>query len=768
MDKGSNERGGGPLDLTLHQDGKGTVEGGWILPGDPEWIRESAYLERVLNALGHALGGRKAAATRRGTEVNAATSWLGGASHDNPWDFAQRIALLREAEQGAAREEEVARRLTRQRESPYFGRVDFRETAPEASDHMDPFYIGVGVVEDVERRLLVHDWRSPVASLYYEAEGAVGSYDAPAGPVRGEVGGRRQYVAKNGSLMRASAVDVHLGDELLRERLVEARDAHMHNIVATIQREQNRAIRAPVHSNLVVEGPAGSGKTAVALQRLAYLLYRQQGRLRASRMAAVVPSRLFGDYVSRVLPELGEENPMALVFDEWVAESLPGHAVESIMAFVEAGLHAGSLETALRRFKASRGYLDWLRARTEELSASGLVFRDWGPPGIVWLPAEQWRSWCYETFRRYPMAMRREEMAHAARRAVRARIPEWVRDAMDRMAETVPPLERDGLARRVRAEGDEWRRRVERDAMALAVVDWPATYGDAWRRSPPAGFSSESAPPPVPTPFPFQDAVGIFWMRDQLAAAARFPGVLHVLVDEFEDYGAVQLSLLRSLFPAARFTLVGDPSQASTPHVGGDPAADALILLQGEGPRTESGAVVRLKKAYRSPPGVMTFALQLLHPHEVEDVSAETLGREARPPAAVQLAEDRAVRVLQVRDIIQTEKASGRQRAALVTTTCHEAAAWGDALAQDGWRVALSPSNGLPEGPVVLPWHLAKGLEFDVVLAAGFDRLARSGGDGWRRPLYVASTRTLGGLYLLYGGEWPEPWEAMRLSSSRS
>lgn len=190
---------------------------------------------------------------------------------------------------------------------PYFGRIDFKEDGEEC--RIVPVYIGVHTFYDSKKKInLIYDWRAPISSMFYDHELGKTSYCSPTGEVNGDISLKRQYRIRKGKMeyMIESSLTVH--DDILQKELSSNADDKMKNIVATIQREQNRIIRNEDARVLIIQGVAGSGKTSIALHRIAYLLYLFKGSIFSKDILIISPNKVFADYISNVLPELGEES----------------------------------------------------------------------------------------------------------------------------------------------------------------------------------------------------------------------------------------------------------------------------------------------------------------------------------------------------------------------------------------------------------------------------------------------------------------------------
>lgn len=196
-------------------------------------------------------------------------------------------------------------KLEKLRKSPYFGRFDFRR-----ADRIQnvAYYIGVHDLRDEEtQEAWVHDWRAPVSSLFYDYETGPARYDSPSGMIAGDLTLKRQFRVRGGAMEFMLDTSVNIVDDVLQQELARAPDEGMKNIVATIQRDQNAIIRDAEAHTLIIQGVAGSGKTSIALHRIAFLLYRFKDTLSSSDILIISPNRVFADYIGNVLPELGEE-----------------------------------------------------------------------------------------------------------------------------------------------------------------------------------------------------------------------------------------------------------------------------------------------------------------------------------------------------------------------------------------------------------------------------------------------------------------------------
>lgn len=211
-------------------------------------------------------------------------------------------------------------RLEKMMDSPFFGRVDF---CYEGEDEPEQFYIGIGNFSEKTGHVpLIYDWRAPVSGLFYDYDKGAACYTAPAGVLHGEITSKWQYKIRRGKMVYEFESDVKIDDDILKAELGSNGDVQLKNIVRTIQKEQNAIIRNTKDKIMVIQGAAGSGKTSVALHRIAYLLYHDREHLKSSNILVLSPNSVFSDYISHILPELGEENIQEMSFDLYAYKEL--------------------------------------------------------------------------------------------------------------------------------------------------------------------------------------------------------------------------------------------------------------------------------------------------------------------------------------------------------------------------------------------------------------------------------------------------------------
>ena len=631
-------------------------------------------------------------------------------------DHIDKVALRQTIEQ-KMRSAEVLReqqeKLLKLRRSPYFGRLDFaREDTPSAQG--TPYYIGIHDLRDeATGEVLVHDWRAPISSMFYDYEIGPAGYEAPSGEIRGRLERKRQFRIRDGRMELMLETGVNIVDDVLQDELGRASDDGMKNIVATIQRDQNAIIRNSDAHTLIIQGVAGSGKTSIALHRIAFLLYRFKDTLTSDDILILSPNRVFADYIGNVLPELGEEQVAEIQMETLADEILEGkYRFQTFFEQTELLLAKG--DEALRdriAVKSSRDFLDQIDAYADHLEATSFQAADWWAGRCI-VP-----DWFFlETWNRYRGMPTKERIGHVVEKATKQFFFHYRRE--------LEKEERQDLRRAIRGM-------VRQTTLRQAYKELFTWMGrpDLFK---PAGGKLEYA-----------DVFPLIYLKMRLEGVENPRNkVKHLLVDEMQDYTPVQYAVLAKLFPC-RKTVLGDATQSVNPYSASN-AESIQKTLRASAPMT-------LTKSYRSSWEIMQFALAI-----APNADLEPMPRYGEAPKVV-ACKTPAAAVTRIAAEVERFEASDHTSMAVIAKTqkqadrLHRKLGEGDVQAQ-----LLSPaSSGFSRGVVVCTPHLAKGLEFDhVVVADASDKTYRSEMD--RGLLYVACTRAMHRLTLVAAGA-PSP-----------
>ena len=600
------------------------------------------------------------------------------------------------------------KRLTKILAIPYFGRIDFLEK--KENSKVMPIYIGIHTFYDPESRAtLIHDWRAPVSSMFYDHELGEAGYRSPSGEIKGVISLKRQYRIRGGKMefMIESALTVH--DDILQKELSSNADDKMKNIVATIQREQNRIIRNEDIRTLIIQGVAGSGKTSIALHRIAYLLYTFRDSISSKDILIISPNKVFSDYISNVLPELGEETVPETSMEQILSGVLEHkYKYQTYFGLVNELLEKPSSSLIDRiAYKASFGFISELDKFILHIENTYFKAADVKLTKYITIPApfieEQ-----YLRFNRYPIRRRFDAMA------------DYMLDMLKiQYAFTVTTAGRNLLKKGIR--------------LMFAGNNDIQVYKDffKWTNNP-GMFKMRKG-----HTLEYSDLAPLAYLHLALEGNGNQPfRVKHLLIDEMQDYSPIQYKVIQKLFPC-RKTVLGDAGQSVNPY--GSSTAETIQKS------LTASEIMKLCKSYRSTFEITDFA-QKIHPN----AELEPVARHGEKPQILQFGS--AVEELSgIMGLISTYRKSGYKSLGIICKTEQQAREMADMLKSYANDISFlsSQSSAFVQGIVIISAHMAKGLEFDEVIIPQTDeRNYRSEID--KSMLYVAVTRAMHRLTLTF------------------
>lgn len=600
------------------------------------------------------------------------------------------------------------KRLTKILAIPYFGRIDFLEK--KENSKVMPIYIGIHTFYDPESRAtLIHDWRAPVSSMFYDHELGEAGYRSPSGEIKGEISLKRQYRIRGGKMefMIESALTVH--DDILQKELSSNADDKMKNIVATIQREQNRIIRNEDIRTLIIQGVAGSGKTSIALHRIAYLLYTFRDSISSKDILIISPNKVFSDYISNVLPELGEETVPETSMEQILSGVLEHkYKYQTYFGLVNELLEKPSSSLINRiAYKASFGFISELDKFILHIENTYFKAADVKLTKYITIPApfieEQ-----YLRFNRYPIRRRFDAMA------------DYMLDMLKiQYTFTVTTTGRNLLKKEIR--------------LMFAGNNDIQVYKDffKWTNNP-GMFKMRKG-----HTLEYSDLAPLAYLHLALEGNGNQPfRVKHLLIDEMQDYSPIQYKVIQKLFPC-RKTVLGDAGQSVNPY--GSSTAETIQKS------LTASEIMKLCKSYRSTFEITDFA-QKIHPN----AELEPVARHGEKPQILQFGS--AVEELSgIMGLISTYRKSGYKSLGIICKTEQQARKMADMLKSYANDISFlsSQSSAFVQGIVITSAHMAKGLEFDEVIIPQTDeRNYRSEID--KSMLYVAVTRAMHRLTLTF------------------
>ncbi|WP_040950006.1 RNA polymerase recycling motor HelD [Gorillibacterium massiliense] len=721
----------------------------------------------------------------------------------------QQAAVLSERERRHRQLIQQWKSLNRLMVSPYFGRIDFLEDGQKENEQV---YVGVSSFVDTNgMSFLIYDWRTPIASLYYDYPPGEASFETPGGLISGTMTLKRQYQISDGQLRNVFDSSLTIGDELLQQVLGKGANPQMKSIVATIQREQNAIIRNDESRMLMVQGAAGSGKTSAALQRVAYLLYKHRDRLKADQIVLFSPNPMYNSYVSTVLPELGEENMQQTTFQEyleyWLGAEMrledPFDQLEYVLSDEKKPGYAARLSGI--KYKSSEAYLQALQNYALWLGRKGMRFNAIRFRDRDVITAEQMEKQFYSYDPSVRLGNRVNLLQEWLLRELsllerKEREQLWVQEELnyldnEQYAEAYKALRKEegvfhfaeqfvdafnmrpGQGQQedddfdfAKKEEDLLRRMVvkerfkplKRSVKRMEFIDMICLYVQLFDGV--ASYQEMTKEADVPECWPdicsgtreklsraelfYEDATPYLFLKELVEGVRTNTEVRHVFVDEGQDYSMFQYVFLKKLFPYARMTVLGDFGQAIfTQSMNLHEDDSPLIRLFG----LEDTSRIFLIRSYRSTREIVEFTKSML-PHGEAIVPFDRGGRK---PLLLKMASSKE-RTKRIAADVAALQAEGFPSIAVITKTeaeSHEAFEVLNAAGCQELTLISKKTPAFEKGVMVIPAYLAKGVEFDAVLIydASTQTYRR---ESERKLFYTACTRAMHRLLLYSVGEW--------------
>lgn len=652
--------------------------------------------------------------------------------------------------------------------SPYFGRIDILDPG---EDEPETLYIGTASLMNEDKTdFLVYDWRAPISGVYYNGNLGPVKYETPAGVQKTKLVKKRQFTIKNGQITNMFDTNDTVGDELLQAALGEQNDQYMHNIVATIQQEQNDIIRDTRSDLLLVQGVAGSGKTSAILQRIAYLLYHSRAELNADQIVLFSPNNLFSHYISEVLPSLGERNMRQVTLAGFLRRRFEGLNVETLFdRYEERQTETG--DHAVADFLEGAAVMDAVQDYVRHLPVDQFQFADLTFNSQVFFSANH----IQELYQALPKTMTAaDRLVHLKNRLIRElqhRVREeakkdWVAKELDDL--DVQQLHRLYGKRTIddfKDENEQYaylaRRYTKRRLRVVAdaiynnyFIDFFNQYEQFLRQVKlPKEVSKRGW---VDTIAEYQSEIEyhrlklmhtapLMYLRDLMTGSGQNQSFQYVFIDEMQDYPLAMLIYLRHAFPRAKFTVLGDSEQALFKPL--QLPQEMLKELSGV-LRAKHPNLISLNRSYRSTKEITDFAKALL-PDGDQVISFTRHGE--KPRLLVRYDQDSLNQALLERVV---EQRTENETVAVLTKNL--------AQAEEVYRFLHRQKvvqlhllhvrdSALPAGVVVLPIYLAKGLEFDSVIAYDVSKANMANVDAIGM-IYTMATRAMHQLTLLSAG----------------
>lgn len=622
----------------------------------------------------------------------------------DPHEMFQNELALQQIDYSGAFAVDVRNRLARLNESPYFGRIDFKELD---ENEAEAFYIGRFTFSH-DHELVIYDWRAPVAGMFYDDEIGSAGYDAPDGRIDGELIRKRQFKISHGQMEYALETSDNIHDEVLQRELSSTSDEKMKSIITTIQKEQNQIIRNENTHTLVIQGVAGSGKTSIALHRIAFLLYRQKDRLTARNVTIISPNKVFGDYISTVLPELGEEPIYEISFTELAEVQL-----EKVIGF-ERGQSPVSADEAVQdqrtQYKATLSFVQEMDRFISRIPEIVITITDYSYD--TFSVSAEWIKKRLDAYQNYPFMQRLALVADDI----------YERFVTDNIMEHELPRPKT-ILKHLKA--------MLRFKNTFALYRY---FYEVQQKSDLFVMVNRQT-------LEWNDVFPFLYLHAAFIGLQESKIIRHLVIDEMQDYAPIQFAVINRIFHCPK-TILGDFGQAinaNHQHTLGD-----LMQLYGQ------ADLVRLNTSYRSTYEIIEFARQIL---AVKELTAIKRHGPMPQMIAAKSGKDELAQIVQ---LIQIFISSSSHSLGII---CKSDAAARQLFEQvsdiTGIHLITPDSKTFDGGISITSVAMSKGLEFDEVILPDVDASAYHTSTD-RNLLYVACTRAMHRLTLLYQGK-PSP-----------
>ena len=616
--------------------------------------------------------------------------------------------------------------------SPYFARIDFKF---DDEDEFEKIYIGRSSLrKNSYQEMYVYDWRSPIASVFYRFMTGEAFYDAPCGRVTGELNLKRQYEIKNGTLEYFFDSDVQIVDEFLRQLLSQNTTAKMKAIVETIQHEQDVVIRDMENDLLMVQGVAGSGKTSIALHRAAYLMYQGlQTKLSANNIMIISPNSIFEQYISNVLPELGEDNVISSVFEDILSELLNGRKIQSRNDFLENLIVNSKYKEISRNsieFKTSSFFREILDQFLIDIPRQWIEFEDVYYEGKC-VVSEQILKDKILGRPETPLGIKLEQLE------------DYILEQIFGTGKGRGHKEEKNLIKQ------EIQKFIKIDIVELYKILFSneAYFYSLLQNSNPSQnikniwkYTKENL---EADSLYYDDAIAIAYLYLKIYGTNKYKNIKQVVIDEAQDYYPLQYEIFNLVFSNAKFTILGDMKQTLAKKEDISFYEQIQKILN-----KKKSSLIMLDKSFRCTNEILNFSLKFIE----QSSQIKSFNRNGDSPK-VYIADNSEIFIDEIVKEIKLCQEKGFQSICLICKTEKNSTYLFNKIKHklDIQLIKNGSASDL-QGVFILPVYMSKGLEFDTVLICDADSQNYHDEDD-KNLLYVACTRALHKLSLFCENE---------------
>ena len=680
------------------------------------------------------------------------------------------------------------RNLIVARSKPYFARVDFQEKEKPSSEK---FYIGkMALIREENQELIIVDWRAPVSNLYYEERLGDAHYVSPEGNVEGQMLVKRQFSINEGKLDEMFDIDITTSDEFLQASLGSSADNRLKEIVSTIQAEQNQVIRADMWRPLIVQGAAGGGKTTIALHRIAYLIYTYEKSFKPENFMIIAPSKLFLNYISDVLPELGVEKTKQTTYEEF-AFNVIGQKFkvndhnQKLIQFVEINKteEQQKYNKLLRNqseLKCSMQFKEIIDQYIESIEKDFIPKEDFKLGGIVVLTYEDINKLFIKDYRKLPIVKRIDEIKKHLQNRLKARkehLSEAIQIKCDRyianakMAMEPSDKRQELIVKAIDKKNDiigklqEHSKSAVKNYIAKISKTNPLQYYRDFLENQGLYYTIVSDKTDKETAdllrsytlqilnsatVDLEDIAPIMYLKFKIYGVDEKIPVRHIVIDEAQDFSVFQFYTLKQIIKDSSFTILGDLSQAIHSYRGIKDWNDINQYVFDE-----KGEMLTLELSYRTSVEIMDAANKVIATlKDRKLIPAKPVIRHGDPVAVMSMLSRKEI-ATDIADKIKGLRKQGLKSIAIICKTAKECEEMHSLFkkGKDSPYVITGKEKEYKSGFLVVPSYLAKGLEFDAVFVADANAESYTTSELDTKLLYVALTRPLHKLYIYHIGE---------------
>ncbi|MGG4038288.1 RNA polymerase recycling motor HelD [Heyndrickxia ginsengihumi] len=659
---------------------------------------------------------------------------------------------------------------------PYFARIDFLRNETNQEERL---YIGKLSLFDKEtQQPIVVDWRSPVANLYYDGRLGDVSYEAEGEQYDGFLSLKRQYIIEDGDLKEIRDIDLTTNDELLQLSLSESSNNRLSEIVATIQEEQNEIIRADLNRPIIVQGAAGSGKTTIALHRLSYFIYTYAEHFRPEQLMILAPNRLFIDYISEVLPELGVENILQTTFIDYVKACIKKnikmtHPEDKLISFIHHELENPERAKMISEFKGSLQFRDILDNYLQDILKTLLPKEDFYVAHFKLYSAKKLRYLMVHEYKYLPYYQRIDKIKRVLQNHVRfkkkamiEKITSFYDQKLDKgLAHKGDPEKRKQYISKVLDKKQEGLAQIQkqlRTAVTSYIKQLPkhdvfyyyhqlvtnealfTRYAKGVIKDEDIHFFCQYQQHLYEKKtYELEDLAALLYMQGKIFGIDKELRVKNVVIDEAQDYSYFQLEALKTVLETDMFTIVGDLAQGIHSYRG---IKDWHIVQEQIFTRA---SFKTLQKSYRTTIEIMQLANEVQQLLNMNLPVVEPVVRHSPKPSFF-TTETKRNDVQTISKMIAAFYKEGMKTVAVIGKTNKECKKIVKLFQQysDIHVQQLKENEEInSDNVVVVSSHLAKGLEFDAVILYAIDEVYQME-ELDIKLLYVSMTRPLHRLVL--------------------